>query len=70
MKKTEKITEYMLKEFDYTGAIANHYGFLPIISPKISKLEETQFKSIKSDKNLRQQVFLGSLVYFLVFHHF
>lgn len=69
MKKTEKITEYMLKEFDYTGAIANHYGFLPIISPKISKLEETQFKSIKSDEKPENKQEILERLAVLNFYH-
>lgn len=52
MKKEKKETPvYALKEFDITGHIANHYGFTPINSPKITKLEESQSKQITKEKN-------------------
>lgn len=51
-KKDKKGTpSYILKDFDLSGHIANHYGFIAINSPKVTKLEETQSKNITKEKD-------------------
>jgi histidyl-tRNA synthetase len=53
--KKEFLSSFLLKEFDNSGHIANHFGFMPISVPKSDKTDESLSKNFKDLDNFKNE---------------